>query len=351
MSLMQISSPHTHGPMSTAKVMAWVLAALLPGTVAMLYFFGIGVLINLLLASATALACEAMVLRLRRRPLMFYLSDGSALVTAALLALALPAYCPWWVVVIGSGFAIVIAKQLYGGLGYNLFNPAMVAYVVLLIAFPVQMTAWPTPAGLEGASVPGVAEALKEVFTHSEGIDGYTSATPLDLLRHNEGLMLSQVYQDNALFTQGKLAGFGFDIINAAFLLGGLVLLARGIFSWHTPVAMLASLGLMAALFYDGGSSTSGGSALFHWFSGATMLGAFFIATDPVTSATSKTGRLIFGAGIGVLVFCIRHWGNYPDAVAFAVLLMNFAAPFIDYYTLPRTYGHERRRRATEKED
>ena len=138
-------------------------------------------------------------------------------------------------------------------------------------------------------------------------------------------------------------------VIGGLFLAGGVWLLYKRIFTWHAPLAMVAALTLMAALFYDGGSSTSGGSPLMHLFSGATMLGAFFIVTDPVTSAASTTGRLIYGAGIGILVYIIRVWGNYPDAVAFAVLLMNFAAPLIDNYSLPRTYGHNKRRKATEK--
>jgi electron transport complex protein RnfD len=168
--------------------------------------------------------------------------------------------------------------------------------------------------------------------------DGATMATPLDVVRQNSSLLINDLWAQNPQF--GLWAGVGWEWVNIAFLAGGLWLLYKRVFTWHAPVAMLAALALMAALFYDGGSSASGGSPLFHLLSGATMFGAFFIVTDPVTSAVSLRGRLIYGALIGVLIYIIRVRGNYPDAVAFAVLIMNFAAPFIDYYTQPRTYGH-----------
>jgi electron transport complex protein RnfD len=286
---------------------------------------------------------------------MFYLRDCRALVTAVLLGLALPPLAPWWVVVIGTGFAILIAKHLYGGLGYNPFNPAMVGYVVLLISFPVQMTAWATPLPLypEGVSAPNFWESLQIVFPvlSPENIDAVTAATPLDTFKHNSSLLVTQLYEKTPLFSQAHWAGLGWEWVNLGFLAGGILLLARRVFTWHAPVAMLSSLALCAALFYDSGSSASHGSPLMHLLSGGTMLGAFFIVTDPVTSATSNRGRLIYGALIGVLIFIIRSWGSYPDAVAFAVLLMNFAAPLIDNYTLPRTYGHTKSRRATEKKE
>jgi Na+-translocating ferredoxin:NAD+ oxidoreductase subunit D len=253
-------------------------------------------------------------------------------------------------VVIGIFFAIVVAKHLYGGLGYNPFNPAMVGYVVLLISFPLEMTQWATPVGAlaEGQTLPGLGEALNKVF-RGAGIDGYSSATPLDTLRQSGSQTLVDLYESAPVLASGRWAGNGWEWANLMFLAGGLYLLYKRVFTWHAPVAMLASLGLLAIIFYDSGSSNSAGSPLLHWLSGATMLGAFFIVTDPVTSAVSNKGRLIYGAGIGILVFVIRTWGNYPDAVAFAVLLMNFAAPFIDYYTVPRTYGHAKAPRATAK--
>ncbi len=359
MALLNVTSPHTSASLNTAGVMKLVLLATLPGLLAMTYFFGWGTLINMVIASATALAAEAAVLGLRKRPVAVYLRDCSALVTAFLLALSLPPLAPWWLVVTGVAFAIIIAKHLYGGLGYNPFNPAMVGYVVLLISFPVAMVQWPSPHAVlpEGVSLPGLFDSLAIVFGGNPTINGaplydaITGATPLDAFKHNTGLLVEQFYQQEPLFNKGRWAGTGWEIVNLAFLAGGAFLLSRKIFTWHAPVTMLATLILLALMFQDGGSSASKGSPVFHLLSGGTMLGAFFIITDPVTSATSNKGRLIYGALIGLLVFVIRGWGSYPDAVAFAVLLANFAAPFIDYYTLPRTYGHERSRRATEKQE
>jgi electron transport complex protein RnfD len=228
---------------------------------------------------------------------------------------------------------------LYGGLGYNPFNPAMVGYVILLISFPIQMTAWAPPRGL--GELPGFMEALQACFTPA-AYDGTTMATPLDLLKQNNSLLIKDLWNQYPQF--GRWSGLGWEWANIAFLAGGVWLLYQRIFTWHAPVAMLVTLGLLAAIFYDGGSSASGGSPLFHLLGGATMFGAFFIVTDPVSSAVSLRGRLIFGALIGVLIYTIRIKGNYPDSVAFAVLIMNFAAPFIDYYTQPRTYGHRDKR-------
>jgi len=336
MALMRVTSPHAHGPMSTPRVMLNVLLATVPGLIVMTYFFGFGVLVNVAWACIVAVACEAAALRLRRRPIGFYLRDCSALVTATLLAVALPPYAPWWLIAVGIACAILLAKHLYGGLGYNPFNPAMAGYVILLISFPVQMTAWAPPRGL--GQTPGLLEALQACFWPS-GYDAVTMATPLDLMKQNTSELVSELYAQTPQF--GRWAGLGWEWVNIAFLAGGAWLLYQRIFTWHAPLAMLASLSLMAAIFYDGGSSVSGGSPLFHLLSGATMFGAFFIVTDPVTSAVSVRGRVIYGAMIGVLIYVIRVRGNYPDAVAFAVLIMNFAAPFIDNYTQPRTYGHQ----------
>lgn len=337
MALMRVTSPHAHGPLSTEKVMQTVLLATLPGVFALTWFFGFGTLVNIVWACIVALACEAAALKVRGRPVGFYLRDCSALVTATLLAIAMPPYSPWWLILVGIAFSIIISKHLYGGLGYNPFNPAMVGYVVLLISFPVEMTSWAAPRGVNAVEVPGLLEALRLCFLGGS-VDAVTMATPLDLLKQNKGLLEDTLWQQNAQF--GRWGGVGWEWANLGFLTGGAYLLYKRIFTWHAPVAMLASLALMAALFYDGGSSQSTGSPLFHLLSGGTMLGAFFIITDPVSSAVSNRGRLIFGAAIGILIFLIRSFGNYPDAVAFAVLIMNFAAPLIDYYTQPRTYGH-----------
>ncbi len=351
MAFKQITSPHTHSLQSTGKVMQLVLWCTLPGLLALTWHFGWGSLINVLLATLTAVIAEALIIKLRGRSVLFYLQDYSAVVTAVLLALALPPLSPWWLVVTGTLFSIVVAKQLYGGIGYNPFNPAMVGYVVLLISFPIQMTTWITPLALLPDTVnhPNLVESLNIVFANAAPADGVTGATPLDSYKHSEGLTVEQIYQRDPLLSNGLLAGVGWEWVNLGFLVGGIIMLARGLFTWHGPVAMLVTLALLSAIFWDGGSSQSPGSPLMHLLGGATMMGAFFILTDPVSSAVSNRGRLIYGGLIGFLVYVIRAWGNYPDAVAFAVLLANFAAPFIDNYTLPRTYGHTDRRRATEK--
>lgn len=335
MALMRITSPHAHGPMSTSRVMQQVLLATVPGIIVLTHFFGFGTLVNILWASILALCFEALALKLRKRPVGFYLKDYSALVTAVLLGIALPPYSPWWLIAVGMASAILMAKHLYGGLGYNPFNPAMVGYVVLLISFPVQMTAWAPPRGV--AELPGLLDALQACFSPAS-FDGVTMATPLDVLKQNNSLLIEDLWTQSEQF--GRWAGIGWEWANLAFLAGGLWLLYQKVFTWHAPVAMLLALMLMSAIFYDGGSSASGGSPLFHLLSGATMFGAFFIVTDPVTSAVSVRGRLVYGALAGLLIYLIRVWGNYPDAVAFSVLIMNFAAPFIDQYTQPRTYGH-----------
>ncbi|MDX1697948.1 MAG: electron transport complex subunit RsxD [Thiohalobacterales bacterium] len=334
------SSPHLPVADSVSAMMRLVLLALLPGTACFFWLFGWGVLINIGIASLTALVAEAVMLLLRRRPVGTALLDGSALVAGALLALALPPLAPWWIPVIGSLFAIVIAKQLYGGLGYNPFNPAMAGYVVLLISFPLEMTLWP-PAG----DRPDVATTLALIFTGSlpggVSIDAVTMATPMDAVRTRLGLgeTISGM-QDGSLF--GLLGGAGWEWINLGFLAGGLLLLKLRVIQWRIPVSMLAGLALTALLFHLIDPETYA-SPQFHLFSGAAMLGAFFIATDPVSASTTPLGRLCFGFGIGVLTWVIRTWGGYPDGVAFAVLLMNLAAPTIDFYTRPKIFGEQDR--------
>ncbi len=228
---------------------------------------------------------------------------------------------PWWLSLTGIFFAIVIAKHLYGGLGQNLFNPAMVAYAVLLIAFPVEMTNWVNPLGLE------------------QDLDAYTGATALDIFRNERGgMLISEFWTENPVF--GTFSGIGWEWVNGGFLLGGLLLLYKRIIGWQIPVAMLGSLFVMSAIFYDGGSSASGGSPPHALIWRGHDVWSFFIATDPVTASTTPKGRLIYGAMIGIVTYIIRLWGAYPDGIAFAVLLGNFAAPFIDYYSQPRAPDH-----------
>ena len=341
MAFLRITSPHLHGPNRTGSIMQTVALATLPGLIALTWFFGWGTLINVVWACLVAVACESLVLLLRRRPVLFYLRDYSAIVTAILLGLALPPYSPWWVTLVGVGVAIVIAKHLYGGMGYNPFNPAMVGYALLLVSFPVYMTTrWAAPAALLESGTPGFLDTLTYIFTGAinGGIDAFTMATPLDVYKHEVGAALASEIQTKPIF--GDLVALGWEWVSLGYIAGGLFLLYRKIITWHTPIGMLGALAACSLLFgWDPDSSTP---MTLHLLGGATMLGAFFIATDPVTSATSNRGRLVYGAGIGILVYVIRSYGGYPDAVAFAVLLMNFAAPFIDYYTQPRTYGHQR---------
>lgn len=333
-----ISSPHLHGPTALNKVMLQVCLALVPALAAHAWLFGWGIVFNVVIATTTALASEALVLRLRARPIGPTLLDGSALVTALLLAIALPPLAPWWLVVVGTAFAIIFAKQLYGGLGFNPFNPAMVGYVVLLISFPREMTAWLSPAELRETGLT-FATSLSAVFGGS-GLDGLSGATPLDTLKTQLGMgMTMDEVMSASLF--GHLAGRGWEVINGLILLGGLWLLFKRVISWQVPVAMLGSLFIIAGIFHLIDPQTYA-DPLFHLFSGGAMLGAFFIATDPVSGATSDRGRLLFGAGVGLLVFIIRSWGGYPDGVAFSVLLMNMTAPTIDYYTRPRVFGEKK---------
>lgn len=334
MALPRITSPHAKGSNRTQQVMLQVLLATVPGILALTWLFGAGTLYNLALASLFAIAFEALILVARQRPVGFFLKDYSALVTAVLLGLALPPYAPWWLTLVAVGFAIVFGKQLYGGLGQNPFNPAMLGYVVVLISFPVEMTSWPAPHSV------GALDGLKQVLGLATLPDGWAQATALDALKVNNSLTMDELRAANPAF--GHFGGAGSEAVNLAFLAGGLYLLHKRIFSWHAPVGMLAALAVMSLLFWNGSGSDSNGSPLFHLLTGATMLGAFFIVTDPVSGATSNRGRLVFGIGVGVLVYVIRAWGGYPDALAFAVLLMNLAAPTIDYYTRPRSYGHRK---------
>jgi len=336
MSLMHVSSPHVHKPVSSVEqVMKQVLLATIPGVLVLTWFFGPGTIINIVFGSALALAFEAWALWLRGKDYKTPLRDHSAIVTATLLCIALPPYAPWWLIAVGIGVSVLLGKHVFGGLGYNPFNPAMVGYVVLLVSFPLQMSSWTEPRGI--GEVPGIVDVFTALFATSS-YDAVTAATPLDLFRQNSGMLFDDLMQSKAELT-GPIAGLGWDWVNLAFLAGGIWLLRQRIFTWHAPVGMLAALTICAALGYDEGSSTGGGSVLFHLFSGATMFGAFFIITDPVSSAVSNKGRLIFGAMVGILVYLIRVHGNYPDAVAFGVLLLNFAAPLIDQYTQPTVYG------------
>jgi Na+-translocating ferredoxin:NAD+ oxidoreductase subunit D len=245
---------------------------------------------------------------------------------------------PWWLTLVGIGFALIFAKHLYGGLGHNPFNPAMVGFAVLFISFPAEMTVWPrldNPLGL--------LDSLNWIFAGvlpagAAGIDAISSATPLDTLKMQlaRAQTLTEI-RATPLF--GIFGARGWEWVAFAYALGGLWLIYRKVITWHIPVGVLGSLFAIAALFFILNPDTAP-SPMLHLFSGAAMLGAFFIATDPVSAATSRQGKLLFAAGIGLLVYIIRTWGGYPDGMAFAILLMNMAAPMLDYYTRPRVFGH-----------
>jgi electron transport complex protein RnfD len=343
------SSPHSHIQQKTSAIMRLVIYAAIPGIIAQWYFFGCGNLIHISLAVIAALLAEFIVLSLREQKITQQLFDGSAILTAILIGVSLPALAPWWISVIGAIFAIVVVKQLYGGLGHNPFNPAMAAYVMLLISFPVQMTSWQPPLELMSISLDAI-NTLFVIFTDftSDGysveqlrthVDGFTMATPLDTVKTNLTIGLTIAESMNAPVI-GKHFGLGWEWINAAFLAGGLFLIFKKAIDWTTPVSFLFSLFICSLIAFIISPDNSA-STMFHWFNGACMLGAFFILTDPVSGATSTKGRIIYGILAGFLVFIIRKEGGYPDAVAFSVLLCNMAAPLIDQYSRPRTYGHQ----------
>ncbi|WP_440053897.1 electron transport complex subunit RsxD [Pseudoalteromonas sp. T1lg65] len=349
MKLTMASSPHNHSQKSVSRLMLTVIAACVPGIAVQSYFFGSGVFLQLLLALITVTLAEAAVLKMRGRAVWPTLQDGSAWLTAVLLAISIPPLAPWWIVVIGCIFAIVMVKQLYGGLGFNLFNPAMAAYVLLLISFPVQMTSWSpineimhAPLNWQDQFHVILFEATASGQTleawRATVIDGATSATPLDSVKTAVGKGLT-VTESMSVIGFGEIAGQGWQYVNLAFLAGGLWLLKSKVINWHIPVAFLCSLAFISAAGYLIAPESQPGM-LFHLLSGGTMLGAFFIATDPVSASTTNQGRLVYGALIGILVYVIRQFGGYPDAIAFAVLIMNMAVPLIDHYTQPRTYGH-----------
>jgi len=317
--------------------MLWVTAALIPGLITLIYFYGWGYLINSLIAIFTALGSESVILRLRHRNIYKTLTDGSAMLTGLFIGISMPGFAPWWVIVIATVFAIVFIKHLYGGLGQNLFNPAMGAFALVLISFPVPMTtSWVAPMGPNGIERLSLYEHVQISIrgTHSD-FDGVTMATPLDHYKTNIQNKTADELLETNEFSNGPL--YGIIWVNLAFLFGGLLLLAKKMITWHAPTGLLLGVGVMSLLFSSDPDIRMPISL--HMMGGATMLGAFFIATDPASTATSNKGKIIFGLGVGVLTYIIRTWGNFPDAIAFSVLIMNFAAPFIDYYTRPRVYG------------
>jgi electron transport complex protein RnfD len=339
MRLSTATSPHIFSRSSLPQLMRRVLYAMLPGLAVQTWLFGWGLPINVIVASVVALAAEAVVLLSRGKSLSLHLGDGSALVTAWLLAAALPALAPWWLTAVGVSFAIVVAKHLYGGLGYNPFNPAMVGYVVLLISFPREMTTWPDlQQHLSFGDAAGLI--LSGSLPAGRSLDAVTGATPLDTLKTQlaMGKSVAEITGNGLL---NGAVGRGWEWVSLAYLLGGLWLLHNRTAAWQIPAGMLGGLALLAGLLHALDPRVWS-SAWFHVSAVSSIYGAFFIATDPVSASTTPWGRVVYGAGIGFLVYLIRVFGGYPDGVAFAVLLMNMTVPTLDYYTQPRVFGAHR---------
>ena len=310
-------APHVHGELSTTRLMGDVVIALLPALMVSVRVFGW----NVLAITAVSIACCVLFEFLVQK----YLVKGpatvgnlSAVVTGLLLAMNLPANIPLWIVVIGAVVAICIAKMPFGGLGKNIFNPALAARVFLLIAYPVQMTTFPKPT-LEGFA------------------DAYSGATPLGAAK--AGLVDFASFDIAGMFTGAMGGSFG-EISALALLLGFVYLLMRRVISWHIPVAVIGTIIAFSAIY----GATEGGELvwqmpLFHILSGGALLGAIFMATDYVTSPMTTKGMIIYGIGIGVITMCIRLWGAYPEGMSFAILIMNSTVPLINKYVKPKRFG------------
>ncbi len=317
-----VSGPHTHSGQSSTKLMYMVIMALVPATFYGIYLFGVPAALVLLTGCVTAVITEWLLLKWRRVNTNSAL-DGSAILTGWLLALSLPPSTPLWVVAMGAAFAISIGKQAYGGLGQNLFNPAMLARVMLLICFPVELTDWraisPLTLSVDGLQATGAWL----------GIDGVTAATPLS---HD-----APAFANSALLF-GNYAGSLGETSAFLLLLGGLFLIWRRVITFVIPLALLSGLFIPAVIlnfFYPEHFLPP----LTHLCSGAAFMAAFFIATDMVTSPASAKGQWVFGMGCGLLIFLIRSFGNYPEGAAFAVLIMNATTPIIDHYMRPAIFG------------
>ncbi|SBW07067.1 Electron transport complex protein RnfD [uncultured Alphaproteobacteria bacterium] len=344
-----VAGPFAHGGMSTPMLMAWVMIALTPATVFGLGLYGWPAIFLFAVTVAAAVAAEAACLRLAGKPLAA-LGDGSAALSGWILALTLPPWAPWWIGAAGAAIAMIVGKHVFGGLGQNLFNPAMVARVALLISFPLEMTRYVPPRPIYADGAPGFADALAITFGFHGHVD-MDAVSSASLLGHAKtelarGLPLSETlggFDPTQLFLGFATGSMG-ETSAALLLLGGALLLALRIVSWHTPAALILGVLLPAAAAHAADPERFL-SPLVHAFAASTVFGALFIATDLVTSPVTRAGQMIFGAGCGVLIFVIRTWGGYPEGMAFAILLMNAATPLIDRWVRPRVYGRDRRGR------
>ena len=338
------SGPFTHGANTVQKTMFTVLLALVPATLFNFYLFGLPSIMLFVVTVGSCLAIEAGCMALAGKPAKTALSDYSAVITGWLLAMSLPPWAPWWIGLLGALFAIALAKHTFGGLGQNVFNPAMVGRTAMLVSFPVVMTAWVMPHPLFSSGSPGLAESIAITFG-GHMPDTVSAASALGYIKTelSRGIPVTQSMakvpdlMDMAL---GYRAGSMGETSVVLILLGGLFLMFKRIITWHIPVSLMGSLFVMAALFHAADPAHYA-SGMFHLFSGATFLGAFFIATDYVTSPVSKKGQIVYGIGCGLLTWLIRNFAGYPEGMAFAVLLMNGLTPIIDQYTRPRAFGRD----------
>lgn len=341
---MLTSSPFTHNDASVRKAMLKVQIAALPALAAHIYFFGYGIVIQFFLALITAVIVEAILLKLRNRPIKPFLTDGSSVITITGLVFCIPPEAPWWIIVSATLFALIFGKHLYGGLGYNPFNPAMLGFAFVLISFPAQMSLWSAANGSDTPN-PTWQDSASLIFQgHANGVtlDQISGATPLGQLKSDlsQNIPLTESLQ-SGLFNTGWATSEAGLWISLAFFIGGIWLLWSRAIRWQYPVAFLGSLSLMALIFHQIDPDTYAPLS-FHLFAGGTMLAAFYIITDPVTASTTPRGRLVFAASIGVLVYVIRNWGAFPDGIAFAILIMNMFVPLIDQYTQPRVFGYRK---------
>jgi RnfABCDGE-type electron transport complex D subunit len=325
--------------------MGLVMLALTPATLAGFWQFGWPAILLWMTTLLAAALAEALCMRFAGRRASASLGDGSTLLTGWLLALSLPPWAPWWLGAVGAFFAVIVCKHAFGGLGQNPFNPAMAARVMLLISFPVQMTQWLAPQPILSANAPSLLAAFDIIF--GAGMpDAVTSASLLGHVKTeaSRGILLAQSLHDiwNPLdFGFGKRTGSLGETSALLLVLGGLFLIVLRVIGPRIPLAFLLGVAAPAALAH-GLAPDHYLPPLAHLLSGGVMLGAFFIATDYVTSPTTPMGRWIFGFGCGLLTWIIRSWGAFPEGVAFAVMLMNAATPLIDRYTRPRIFGRGR---------
>ena len=317
-------SPHTHGPESTQTIMRDVLIALAPAMLVSILASGWSVLMLILVGAAACVLTEFLIQKyLLKRPVT--VSDLSAVVTGCLLALNLPPDSPWWLIVVGSIVAIGVAKMTFGGLGQNIFNPALVGRVFLLVSFPVLMTSWDDSGSLFGL------------------VDAFSGATPLGAVKEGlkNGLTLSEITADNLTLGQElffKMGGSTGELSAAALILGFIYLLCRRVIKATIPVTIIATVAVISGIFHLANPEHYTGP-LFNIFTGGLLLGAIFMATDYVTSPMTTKGQIIFGVGIGLITVFVRYFGSYPEGVSFAILIMNCTVPLLNKYCKPRRFG------------